>query len=101
MPFTPPKVTEPVACTDVAPTWIYTVTTSSFTNEKDYFKMSVDSEAGLIWVKALPGGPMTDDIIYTVEIRAESPAGTTTSLNMIISVTACFNTPIVPSVLVD
>ena len=63
--------------------------------------MSLDSEAGLIWVNALPGGPMTDDIIYSVEIRAESPAGTTTSFNMIISVTACFYTPIVPSVLVD
>ena len=61
----------------------------------------MDSEASLIWVKAIPGGLITEDIVYKVEIRAETPAGLTTTFELTISVTGCINTPIIPSVLVD
>lgn len=67
VPFIPNKVTAPYECTDVALTWIYRVVQKGFNNDNDYFKMSVDSKAGLIWVKAMPGGP-TPYKVFTVRI---------------------------------
>lgn len=90
----------PVFCSDVAPTWIYQVDEGSFFANRDYLKMSVDSEANLIWVKAMTGGP-TADASYTVTINAVSPAGTTKSFSVVINITGCKTVPIIPSTLID
>lgn len=88
MPFSPPKVLTPVECTDTVPTWVYTIDATSFTAERDFFKVSIDSGASLIWVKAMTGGP-TADTSYDVTITATSPKGTNRTFNVLINVTGC------------
>ena len=73
-PFVPNKVTEPQECVDVAPIWIYTVETDDFADVRDYLKVSVDSEAGLIWIKALSGGP-APGFSYSITITGQLPTG--------------------------
>lgn len=83
-------------CIDAEPTWVYEVDKSSIAAVDDYMKVSVDSSNGLIWVKAMTGPVI--ETTYTVSITARLPTGNNSSFDLIITVTGCSVTPIIPPV---
>ena len=61
--------------------------------------MSIDSVNGLVWVKGLVGPTIA--ATYTLKITGYLPSGQSASFSLIISMTPCINTPIIPSSLID
>ena len=66
---------------------------------KDFLKVSIDSVNGLVWVKGMVGP--TSAATYTLKITGYLPSGLSASFNLVISMTPCINTPIIPSSLID
>ena len=61
--------------------------------------MSIDSVNGLVWVKGLSG--ITTVATYTLSITGYLPSGESKSFSLVINMTPCITTPIIPSNLID
>ena len=85
--FTPDIIVSP-DCNDVAPLFVYSINQSSLGGFKDHLKVSIDSTANTISVKAMSGGPVSEET-FTLSVTGRLPNGATTTWSFDVWVTPC------------
>lgn len=97
--FTPNSFEAAPICTDGSFSWIYNIDSTPIASVKDFLKVSIDSENNQIWVKAMAGPSVS--AIYTLTVTGRLLTGDEASFNLIINVTPCPTTQIIPPSFLD
>ena len=90
--FTPPLAvaSDGVACTDVAPQWIYSIDQTGVENKR--IKIQVDSATNQIWTLGIPGGSnVAHDLVVTASLPNHA-----TEVTFVVKIiyTSCITTPL-------